>query len=115
MSNDDCGEGGFCSMNQDDTYPTGCVDGIGDACTLCEGDFQCDGDVDGNDASNFKVHFGRNSFQRPCIAGDTCKGDFNCDGDVDGTDAAIFKQDFGRSNLFFLCFPCTSGEWCSYN
>ena len=114
MNNDDCGESGFCSTNQEDTYPPG-GDGIGDACALCEADFGCDGDVDGSDASTFKADFGRNSFQRPCIAGDTCNGDFNCDGDVDGTDTSLFKQDFGRSSMQSPCPACEAGEWCSYN
>ena len=34
----------------------------------CEGDFNCDGDVDGTDASLFKSDFGRSSMQNPCPA-----------------------------------------------
>lgn len=32
----------------------------------CEGDFDCDGDCDGTDASVFKSDFGRSDFQNPC-------------------------------------------------
>jgi len=100
---------------QEDSYPPQ-SNGIGDACD-CEGNFNClvDHDVDGSDASIFKADFGRSSFNRPCIAGDTCKGDFTCDGDVDGTDASLFKSDFGRSSLQHACPMCASGvEWCVY-
>jgi len=86
---------------------------IGDACD-CEGDFACDGDIDGSDASIFKADFGRSVIVHPCIAGDTCNGDFNCDGDVDGTDASLFKSDFGRSSMQNPCPACVVGEWCSY-
>jgi hypothetical protein len=34
----------------------------------CNGDFTCDGDVDGTDASLFKSDFGRSSMQNPCPA-----------------------------------------------
>ena len=97
---------------QEDTYPPQ-GNGIGNACE-CEGDFSCDGDVDGSDASTFKADFGRSAMVHPCIAGDTCNGDFSCDGDVDGTDAALFKADFGRSSLQNPCPACVVGEWCGY-
>lgn len=32
----------------------------------CEGDFDCDGDCDGTDASVFKFDFGRSDFKNPC-------------------------------------------------
>lgn len=98
---------------QADTYPP---DGneIGDACD-CEGNFTCDADVDGSDASTFKTDFGRSTILHPCIAGDTCNGDFSCDGDVDGSDASLFKQDFGRSSIQNTCPACVAVvEWCSY-
>jgi hypothetical protein len=98
--------------NQEDAYPPQ-GNGIGDACD-CEGDFLCDGDVDGSDASTFKADFGRSVMVNPCIDGDTCNGDFNCDGDVDGTDASLFKQDFGRSSIQNPCPGCVQGEWCGY-
>jgi hypothetical protein len=52
----------------------------------CEGDFDCDGDCDGTDASVFKSDFGRSNFQNPCPAYPPNLiyfDDFN-DGDADG-------------------------------
>ena len=60
ISNDDCGAGGFCSMNQEDTMPPG-GNNCGDVCE-CEGDFEPDGDVDGTDAVKFKEDF----FRKDC-------------------------------------------------
>ena len=111
--NDDCGEDGFCSLNQEDTYPPG-GDGIGDACSICKSDFECDGDVDGTDATFFKNDFGRRPFYYPCESGNPCNGDFDCDNDCDGIDAVNFKRDFGRNAFSSPCFPCTVGEWCTY-
>jgi hypothetical protein len=110
--NEDCGEAGFCSMNQEDTYPSQ-GNGIGDVCE-CESDFMCDGDVDGSDASLFKFHFGRSVAHYQCAALDPCRGDFSCDGDVDGTDAALFKSDFGRSTFLNSCPTCVTDPWCVY-
>jgi hypothetical protein len=98
-----CGEGGFCSMEQEDSFP---LDGnnCGDACE-CEGDFEPDGDVDGTDAIKFKLDF----FRSGCTELNPCNGDFICDGDVDGTDALVFKTDFFRKD----CPSC--GGWpCGY-
>ena len=98
---------------QEDTYPPQ-SNGIGDACD-CEGNFNCDGDVDGSDASTFKADFGRSPILHPCIADDPCSGDFSCDVDVDGSDASLFKSDFGRSPILNPCPVCAAGvEWCSY-
>jgi hypothetical protein len=109
----DCvGTGGFCSMNQKDTYPPE-RNGIGDACD-CEGDFDCDGDCDGTDASAFKTDFGRSPFGNPCEADDPCNGDFDCDNDCDGSDASLFKEDFGRSLFGNPCPIGVVGEWCAY-
>ena len=108
----DCGTGGFCSMNQEDTYPLQ-GNGIGDACD-CEGNFDCDGDCDGSDAATFKIDFGRSTYNNLCESGDTCNGDFDCDGDCDGTDAAQFKDDFGRSGFSNPCPLCTPAPWCVY-
>jgi hypothetical protein len=83
---------------------------VGEDC--CEGDLNADGDVDGSDASGFKLDFGRSSFNDPCTDG-TCEGDFDCDGDQDGTDASLFKSDFGRSALSNPCPGCTAAD-CSY-
>jgi hypothetical protein len=115
INTNECGNGGFCSMNQEDTYPS-YGNGIGDACD-CEGNFNCtvDQDVDGSDASIFKADFGRSGFNRPCITSDYCNGDFTCDGNVDGSDAAKFKSDFGRSSFQNSCPICvSSGPWCNY-
>jgi hypothetical protein len=98
-----------------DSYPPQ-GNGIGDACD-CEGNFNCsqDQDVDGSDASTFKVDFGRSTFNRPCTNADLCNGDFSCNGNVDGSDAAKFKSDFGRSSFQNPCPICVnSGPWCSY-
>ena len=80
----------------------------------CEGDFDCDSDVDGSDARLFKIDFGRSLYLNPCNQPNPCNGDFDCDGDVDGTDARAFKGNFGRSTFKNPCPPCTMGEWCSY-
>ena len=34
----------------------------------CDGDFHCDGDLDGTDAARFKEDFGRSPFINPCPA-----------------------------------------------
>jgi hypothetical protein len=65
-ANQDCDPNGFCSMNQEDIYPPG-GNGLGDACD-CEGNFDCDEDVDGSDAAKFKEDFGRSTFKNPCPA-----------------------------------------------
>ena len=97
---------------QEDTCPP-LGNGIGDACD-CEGNFNCseDHDVDGSDASMFKVDFGRSTVLDPCVNESPCNGDFSCDGDVDGTDASLFKQDFGRSSIQNPCPACVNGGWC---
>jgi len=95
---------------QEDSYPPG-GNAMGDACE-CESDFNCDGDVDGTDASTFKLYFGRNLNYYPCTEINPCHGDFSCDQDVDGTDAAIFKSDFGRSTFKNSCPVCIAGNWC---
>jgi hypothetical protein len=86
---------------------------MGDACE-CEGNFDCDLDVDGTDAQLFKTDFGRSKFSNPCTNQSTCKGDFDCDVDVDGSDAKVFKEDFGRSTFKNPCPSCEVGVWCSY-
>jgi hypothetical protein len=97
---------------QEDTYPPE-NNGIGNICE-CEGDFFCDGDVDGLDCMFFEVDFGRNQFHNPCSLNNPCNGDFDCDGDVDGWDGVLFKADFGRSEFNNPCPDCEVGEWCSY-
>jgi hypothetical protein len=97
---------------QDDTLPPQ-GNGLGDVCD-CEGNFDCDQDVDGTDAQFFKTDFGRSMFLNPCINPNPCNGDFDCDGDVDGTDARVFKDDFGRSMFKDPCPFCVVGTWCFY-
>jgi hypothetical protein len=60
----ECGINGFCSMDQEDTYPPW-GNRIGDACE-CEADFERDGDVDAQDVGKFLEDFGRNAFFKPC-------------------------------------------------
>jgi hypothetical protein len=98
---------------QEDTYPPG-GNGIGDACE-CEGNFDCDLDVDGGDAAKFKMHFGRSLYLDPCTEENPCSGDFDCDVDVDGSDAAVFKSDFSRSTYYMPCYICYEGVWCNYD
>jgi hypothetical protein len=111
--NENCGDGGLCSMNQEDNYPPPDGNGFGDACE-CEGDLDCDEDVDGTDVGIFKADFGRSSFNSPCTSEDPCNGDFNCDGDVDGSDALLITGDFGRSPFGENCPACYGEIWCSY-
>ena len=108
---DNCPE--IYNPDQDDTCPPG-GNGIGDACE-CEGNFNCDRDVDGADSVFFKTDFGRSSFNNPCSSIEPCTGDFDCDGDVDGLDGRLFKADFGRASFNNPCPVCEEGMvWCSY-
>jgi hypothetical protein len=53
-------------------YSTPCTD-----FDPCNGDFDCDGDVDASDALILKTDFGRNVYHNPCpdcVAGDWCSG-----------------------------------------
>ena len=97
---------------QEDTYPP---DGneIGDACD-CEGNFDCDQDIDAGDVTTFLQHFGRSQYNNPCTNQYQCKGDFSCDGDVDAQDVTKFLEDFGRSQYNNPCPVCEAGGWCSY-
>jgi hypothetical protein len=134
-TNGDCGIGGLCSMNQEDSDSDGVGDvcdnciitlnpnqedtyppqgnGIGDACD-CEGDFDCDGDTDAEDVTTFLGDFGRNTYNDQCVSGNPCNGDFLCDGDVDATDVTKFLEDFGRNMYNNPCPACTGGAWCIY-
>ena len=113
MSNGGCGTDGFCSMNQEDTRPPG-GNGIGDACE-CEGDFDCDGDVDETDAASFKSDSGRSLADNPCTNENPCRGDFDCDGDVDSNDNIIFNEDFGRIPSNNPCPACNPKvPYCQY-
>lgn len=97
--------------DQEDTYPPD-GNGIGNSCD-CEGDFGCDGDVDGLDSITFRADYGRNYYHNPCTDYNPCHGDFNCDGDVDARDALIFKGDFGRNIHNNPCPDCVTGDWCA--
>jgi len=87
--------------DQEDTYPPQTND-CGDVCE-CETDFDTDGDVDGTDAYNFKVDFGRSD----CATSPPCLRDHECDADVDGSDAYKFKVDFGRADCPVCTFSCS--------
>jgi hypothetical protein len=113
MRDENCGNGGLCSMNQEDNFPPPDGNGFGDACE-CEGDLDCDEDVDGTDLALFKQDFGRSSFNDPCTSEDPCNGDFDCDEDVDGSDALLITGDFGRSPFGENCPACYGETWCSY-
>ena len=108
----ECGTNGFCSMDQEDTYPPQ-GNGIGDACD-CECDFDCSGGVDANDVTAFLRDFGRSTFFNPCTNGNPCNGDVDCNTSVDAFDVNKFLEDFGRSPFFNQCPPCVAGDWCVY-
>jgi hypothetical protein len=100
------------NTSQEDTSPPQ-GNGIGDACD-CEGDFNCDGNVDATDVTSFLNDFGRSTFFNPCTNVDPCNGDFDCNVNVDADDVTKFLEDFGRSQFFNPCPACTEGKWCSY-
>ena len=56
---------------QEDTSPPQGNE-IGDACD-CEGNFDCDQDVDGADAAIFKFDFGRSRYSNPCTNANPCQ------------------------------------------
>jgi hypothetical protein len=108
----DCDTGERCEKEQADHYPPG-GNGIGDACD-CEGNFNCDLDVDGSEVTAFLVDFGRGGYSTPCTNGNLCNGDFTCDGDVDGSDVTKFLEDFGRGQYDRPCPMCDGSVWCIY-
>jgi hypothetical protein len=75
---------------------------------FCEGNFDCDQDIDGTDAFTLKDNFGRNPnwYFNPCTGLNQCPGDFDCDQDVDGTDVVVFISEYGRSSLADPCPVC---------
>ena len=97
--------------DQEDTYPPQ-GNGIGDACD-CEGNFDCDGDVDTDDVREFLLDFGRSTYDDPCT-NDWCNGDFNCDGGVASEDLTKMLEDLGRNLYNNPCPDCVGGDWCSY-
>ena len=112
MTNNDCGLYGFCSMHQEDTSPP-YGNGIGDACE-CEGDFDCDGDVDGSDLRLIMIDIFRNRRFNACTNSNPCYGDFDCDQDVDAIDLIKFRYDYGRRLKRNPCPACRVGERCAY-
>jgi hypothetical protein len=62
------------------------------AATVCNGDFETDGEVDNADLAVFAANFGKINCCRDC------PGDFEPDGSVDGSDLALFAADFGRTD-----------------
>jgi hypothetical protein len=100
------------NLNQRDRFPPQ-GNNIGDACD-CEGNFDCDLDVDGEDVTAFLMDFGRGTYDRPCENGDQCSGDFTCDGDVDADDITKVLEDFGRGQYSNPCPACGEGGWCDY-
>ena len=97
---------------QEDTYPPQ-GNSIGDACE-CEGDFDCDGDVDEYDFETFMGNFNQRKLDKLASAIDLSKGDFDCDSDVDGKDQIKFLEDFGRKPSNNPCPACEVGDWCVY-
>lgn len=98
-----CGCDGVTYGNECESDAAGISISYRGACnTICEPDFEPDGDVDGSDALTFKGYFGRNQNNDPCDDLNPCKGDFDCDGDCDGSDAFTFKRDFGRMDCPFV-------------
>jgi hypothetical protein len=112
MNDTDCGDGGFCSMEQEDLFPPQ-GNNIGDACD-CECDFDCSGGVDANDVTAFLGDFGRSTFNNPCTNTTPCNGDVDCNVNVDAGDIVMFLQDFGRSPFNNPCPTCVAGAWCVY-
>jgi lysophospholipase L1-like esterase len=64
----------------------------------CEGDFNNDGDLDGEDLNLITLEFGRTD----CLTGPSCNGDIYPigapDGEVNEHDLAVFAADFGRTD-----------------
>ena len=63
--------------------------------SVCKGDHDNDGDVDGSDLAVFTADFDRTDCEGSV---DPCEVNFDGDGDVDGSDPAVFAADFGRTD-----------------
>jgi hypothetical protein len=90
----------------------------------CAADFDCDLDVDADDASAFLQDFGRSVFcgasgagflcSFSCTNETPCPSDLDCDTDVDAMDLVMFFEDFGRNEFNNPCPACEVGAWCVY-
>ena len=85
-----------------------------DSIIPCNGDFDCNGNVDSTDATSFLAELGRSPFHNPCTNEVPCYADFNCDEAVDAGDVGEFIEDFGRSQFSRPCPPCEVGAACVY-
>ena len=87
------------SVLERDGQFTSAVNGFSDGGLLfnlqgfLQGDFDCDGDVDGSDLALFAAAFGSTN-QTPGYSGSP---DFDWDGDVDGSDLSVFAVNFGKT------------------
>jgi len=80
----------------------------------CEGNFDCDGDVDGTDAAVFKTDFGRSAFKNPCP---DCTSAGDPPAPVPQTGVTGCWDDNGDPMICAVCIPdCTivhgqDGAW----
>jgi hypothetical protein len=88
-SDDDCGTGESCQMNQEDCNSNG----IGDACE-CYADFDGDGNVYPGDLSVFLGEYGRTD----CLTNPPCYADFDQDGTVYPGDLSVIVDEYGRED-----------------
>ena len=80
---------------------------------LCEGNFDCDQDVDGTDAAVFKADFGRSPFFEPC---DTCIDSpcpcSPCPAGMTDCNSTCVNTDTDEDNCGGCENVCNSGELC---
>lgn len=60
----------------------------------CQGDFEPDRDVDGQNLASLVADYGR----KDCDQGELCEGDVDGDNEVDHFDLVVFITNFGRMN-----------------
>ena len=126
-------------MNQEDSYPPPQGNGCGDACE-CEGDLNCDLQVNGLDTLLYKTDYPRSYFLNEpcavCIGGSNdgqkclsdagcpegdcgqnpdnpCLADLNCDMKIDGLDTILYKADYSRSEYLEPCPACSRKDFPS--
>ena len=110
---EECGTGGFCSMNQEESDG----DEIGDVCDNCPNGIDDDIDRDNicSDVDNCPATPNQDQLDESPPGGNNCgdacecEGNFDDDQDQDGSDAASVKNDFGRSSFNN---PCEHGDPC---